>query len=325
MTGFTAPAAPDRPTMFFVGVSTGGSFINRLFPVWAEEMGLGDVGFQGIDLPPDVAPDDTVAAVRFLAGCTQVRGALVTTHKIAVQTHARDLFASLDDNARRLGEISCITKTGAGLAGAAKDPITAGLALDLIAPESHWARHADAQALLMGCGGACVALAATLLARPPGKRPATITLTDIDATRRDMAHMHLAPLDPDGIVTAHPVTGAKDHDELISALPAGSLVVNGTGLGKDRPGSPVSDAVRFPHDGVVWEFNYRGTLTFLDQARRQETERGLTVADGWRYFLFGWAYVIADVFAIKLDADLMGRLEDAAERVRAAVTTDGRQ
>lgn len=101
--------------------------------------------------------------------------------------------------------------------------------------------------------------------------------------------------------------------------------MNGTGLGKDRPGSPVSDAVQFPHDGVVWEFNYRGTLTFLDQARRQEAEHRLTVADGWRYFLFGWAYVIADVFGIDLDADLMGRLEMAAERVRAAATENGRQ
>jgi len=318
MTGFQAPPEPDRPTMVFVGVSTGGSFINRLFPVWAECMGLEEVGLQGIDLPPDAAPEDIVAAVRFLAACDQVRGALVTTHKIAVYAHARDQFVSLDPYAESLGEIGCITKTREGLAGAAKDPITAGLALDEIAPADHWTGHGDAGALLMGCGGACVALAATLLSRVSGARPARIALSDVDPARIDLARQHLAPLDPDGIVMLHTVQGAGDNDRLISALPDGSLVVNGTGLGKDRPGSPVSDAVLFPQEGVVWEFNYRGTLTFLDQARRQQAERRMTVADGWRYFLFGWAYVIADVFAVDLDADLMGRPEDAAERVRGA-------
>jgi len=186
MTGFTAPAAPDRPTMFFVGVSTGGSFINRLFPVWAEEMGLGDVGFQGIDLPPDVAPDDIVAVVRFLADCPEARGALVTTHKIAVHTHARDLFASFDENAQRLGEISCITKSAEGLVGAAKDPITAGLALNLLIAPDHWAKHPTATALLMGCGGASVALAAHLLSRGPGLTPRALVLTDVNPARLEM-------------------------------------------------------------------------------------------------------------------------------------------
>ncbi len=302
--------------MFFVGVSTGGSFINRLFPVWADVMNLGPVGFQGIDLPPDAPADDIVAAIRFLADCETSKGALVTTHKIAVYTHARGLFASLDAHAESLGEVSCITKTPQGLVGAAKDPITAGLALDLIAPGGHWARHDTAKALLMGCGGACVALAANLLARAPGARPAGIVMTDIDAGRLELARTHLAPLDPGGIVALERIGGAEDHDRMIAGLPAGSLVVNGTGLGKDRPGSPVTDAAIFPLDGIAWEFNYRGSLTFLEQARRHQAERRLAVADGWRYFLFGWAYVIADVFGLELDAALMGRLEDAAERVR---------
>jgi len=316
MTAFQAPPAPDRPTIVFVGVSTGDSFINRLFPVWAEEMKLGAVGFQGIDLPPDAQAADIVAAVRFLADCDQVRGALVTTHKIAVYAHARDLFASLDENAGRLGEISCITKTGAGIAGAAKDPITAGLALDLIAPAPHWTAHPKAEALLLGCGGACVALASTLLSRPPGARPARIALSDVDPARLDLARRHLSPLDRDEIVTLHRVAAAAGNDRLIADLPEGSLLVNGTGLGKDRPGSPVTDAAPFPNDGVVWEFNYRGALTFLDQARCRQAERRLTIADGWRYFLFGWAYVIADVFDVNLTDNLMARLEDAAERLR---------
>jgi len=42
-----------------------------------------------------------------------------------------------------------------------------------------------------------------------------------------------------------------------------------TGLGKDAPGSPLTDAVVFPDHGIVWDLNYRGDLIFLEQARKQ--------------------------------------------------------
>ena len=58
-------------------------------------------------------------------------------------------------------------------------------------------------------------------------------------------------------------------------LPDGSLVVNATGLGKDRPGSPLTDDARFPRDGIAWDFNYRGDLLFLEQAERQREARSL--------------------------------------------------
>ena len=61
-------------------------------------------------------------------------------------------------------------------------------------------------------------------------------------------------------------------DRLVERLPAGSMVVNATGLGKDRPGSPLTDAARFPRDGIAWDFNYRGDLEFLRQARAAETK-----------------------------------------------------
>ena len=74
------------------------------------------------------------------------------------------------------------------------------------------------------------------------------------------------------------------------------MVVNATGLGKDRPGSPLTDAVEFPENGIVWEFNYRGDLVFLDQANAQKAQKNLTIEDGWIYFIHGWTRVIAEVF-----------------------------
>jgi shikimate dehydrogenase len=49
---------------------------------------------------------------------------------------------------------------------------------------------------------------------------------------------------------------ARKNDELMAILPPGSLVINATGMGKDRPGSPISDNGLFPERGIVWELNY---------------------------------------------------------------------
>jgi shikimate 5-dehydrogenase len=91
-------------------------------------------------------------------------------------------------------------------------------------------------------------------------------------------------------------------------LPAGSLVINATGMGKDTPGSPVSDAALFPANAIVWEVNYRGDLRFLKQALEQRVERGLRVHDGWRYFIHGWATVIEEVFDLQIQDDQLARL-----------------
>ena len=107
-----------------------------------------------------------------------------------------------------------------------------------------------------------------------------------------------------------------DADEILAKLPPASLVVNATGMGKDRPGSPISDAGRFPQNGVVWEFNYRGSLEFLALARRQKAERGLVIEDGWRYFVHGWTQVIADVFDIPMPRAMVDELALVAAGVR---------
>ena len=91
----------------------------------------------------------------------------------------------------------------------------------------------------------------------------------------------------------------------MAGLKPSSLVINATGLGKDVPGSPITDAGLFPQQGIAWDLNYRGDLVFLDQARRQQLKRNLQVGE--------WL----DVFSLWLDAgDRRGvRHRHSAERI----------
>ena len=99
-------------------------------------------------------------------------------------------------------------------------------------------------------------------------------------------------------------------------LPPGSVVINATGMGKDLPGSPITDEGRFPLNGVAWELNYRGELQFLKQALAQSRSRNLVVEDGWLYFLHGWTQVIAQVLRIELNEHKWSRLAEIAEIIR---------
>jgi shikimate 5-dehydrogenase len=91
-------------------------------------------------------------------------------------------------------------------------------------------------------------------------------------------------------------------------------------MGKDTPGSPITDAAVFPAGGLVWELNYRGELPFLGQALRQRASRGLQVHDGWRYFIHGWAAVIEEVFDVKIGEERLSRIATLSEGERPART-----
>ena len=93
-------------------------------------------------------------------------------------------------------------------------------------------------------------------------------------------------------------------------------MINATGLGKDAPGSPLTDTAVWPEKGLAWDFNYRGDLLFLDQARAQQQARSLHVEDGWIYFIHGWTRVIAEVFHI--DIPTSGPRFDELSRIAAA-------
>jgi shikimate 5-dehydrogenase len=94
------------------------------------------------------------------------------------------------------------------------------------------------------------------------------------------------------------------------------MVINATGMGKDSPGSPITDAAEFPEGGIAWELNYRGDLQFLRQALEQRRRRSLEVQDGWRYFIHGWAVVMEEVFDRTIDEDQLARLAAVSETER---------
>ena len=135
----------------FIGVSTAQSLVNELFPRWSKTLGLGIGEVVGIDLPVNLTGDAIRSAVLRIQEDTSVSGALVTTHKVAVWEHTRDLFKKFDEHAQRLCEVSCLSRNPQGdLVGHAKDPITAGLAWDQVVSSYHWSRHPEAELLILG-------------------------------------------------------------------------------------------------------------------------------------------------------------------------------
>lgn len=292
------PAA--RPTFYFIGVTTAQSSIMKVFPAWAQVLGLGDVEMKGIDFALHAPAEDYREAVAFIKRDPLSRGALVTTHKLDLYAACSDLFDEIDPLAKLMGETSCLSKRHDRLVCHAKDPITSGLAIDQFLPPDHFARS-GAEMFVMGAGGSAIAMTWHLLQASRGaNRPSKIIVSDRDTTRlQEIEHFHskLASDVPCDYVVAQ---RAEDNDAVLESLKPGALVVNATGLGKDAPGSPLSDAARFPEHAVVWDLNYRGQLVFLDQARAQAQRQSLQVEDGWTYFIYGWTRVIAEVFDIDI-------------------------
>ena len=290
----------DQSTFYFIGVTTGKSTIMGVFPAWAKFLGLGDVVIKGIDFKPHDEPAAYREAVEFIKNDPMSRGALVTTHKIDLLKACRDYFDELDPYADLMGEISCISKRNGKLIGHAKDPITGGFAIEAFLPPRYWAKT-GAAALLLGAGGSSIAITSYLMQESHGdNRPSKIVVTNRSQPRLDeIRHIHQqfeSPIPTEYFLTPKP----ENNDAAVNNLPPGSLVVNATGLGKDAPGSPLTNNVVFPNNGVVWELNYRGDLIFLDQANTQEEIRHLQVEDGWVYFIHGWTRVIAEVFDIDI-------------------------
>ncbi|MER8523379.1 shikimate dehydrogenase [Mesorhizobium sp. M1076] len=224
----------------------------------------------------------------------------MTTHKIDLYEACRDRFDIVDPHARLMGETSCISKRGTQLVCHAKDPISSGLALDNFLPTDFFARTGGAL-FSMGAGGSTIAITWHLMRRVRGADvPARIIVSNRSQHRLDeIARVHRqidSAVPIDYVLAPEP----EANDAVVSSLPPASLIINATGLGKDAPGSPLSDAVRFPEQSIAWDLNYRGDLLFLDQARSQQTLRNLQIQDGWTYFIHGWTQVIAEVFHIDI-------------------------
>lgn len=307
------PSKADRPTMYFIGVTTTQSSIMRLFPVWAEALGLKDACIKGIDIAIHAPAEDYRKTVEFIKNDPLSLGALVTTHKIDLYNACKDMFEYLDPYAQMFGELSSISKKDGKLCAHAKDPISSGLAMDSFIPEGHWKAHPQAQVCVLGAGGSALAISAYLAHEKHGEDvPARINLDNRSAPRLAEAVRILADLRVP--MSYHMCPRPELNDRIVESLPEGSMVVNATGLGKDRPGSPLTDGCAFPRNGIVWELNYRGSLEFLHQAESQQNTRNLIVEAGWTYFIHGWTQVISEVFHIDITGERLAMCDRLARK-----------
>ncbi len=306
-----------QPTFYFVGVTTGKSSINQVFPLWMDVMGRPDVVLEGIDHPIHDDPEAYRATVAQIKQDPNSLGALVTTHKLDLFAAAEEMFDTFDPYAQVTRELSCISKRDGRLEGHAKDPITAGLSLDHIIGQGYFA-NTGGHVLCLGAGGSGLATLLHLINKPDkGDRPAKFSAVNRSPDRLEhMRHMvgkYNTDIEVEYIVNSDP----RQNDALMAALPEGSIVINATGMGKDTPGSPISDDGRFPQNGIAWEFNYRGELDFMHQALRQVDTRHLRVEDGWVYFVHGWSQVVGQVLGIEITPELFQRLAETAATTRS--------
>ena len=268
----------------------------KVFPAWADYLELYGAVITGLDFPLHAEPAAYREAVQFIKDDPFSLGALITTHKLDLFDACHDLFDEIDPHAELMREASCLFKRGGKLICHAKDPISSGLAIDGFLRSGYF-RETGAEVLSMGAGGSTIAITWHLMRLARGDDvPARIIVTDrVQSRLAEIAHVHASV--PTTVPISYVLTSRPElNDNELTKLKPGSLVINATGLGKDEPGSPITDNGIFPQHGVAWELNYRGDLVFRQQAQRQQSERHLHIVDGWTYFLHGWTQVIAEVF-----------------------------
>ncbi len=304
------------PTFYFIGVTTGKSSINKVFPLWMRVLGRPEVVLEGVDCRIHDDPEVYRRAVAQIKYDPLSQGALVTTHKIDLLTAARDMFEFLDPYALITDEVSSISKLDGRLEGHAKDPITAGASLDAIIDKGYFGRTRG-HVLCFGAGGSAIATLLHLINKKDrGDRPAKFTFVNRSQGRLDHAREMVCGLQTDieteYICNSDPAL----NDQIMAKFPPYSIIINATGMGKDTPGSPITWDGKFPVNSIAWEFNYRGELDFMHQSLAQVESRNVKVEDGWIYFVHGWTQVVAQVLHFDLTPTLFDKLNEAASSVR---------
>jgi shikimate 5-dehydrogenase len=304
------------PTFYFVGVTTGQSSIMNVFPRWMDALGRPDVVIEGIDHAIHDEPVNyrkTVAQLKFDPFSL---GGLVTTHKIDLLEAARDMFDILDESTVLTGEVSSISKIDEKLIAHAKDPLTSGLSMDAFLGEGYFGKTGG-EFLCFGAGGSGKAMALHLINKVnETDRPKRFVVVNRSLGRLEKMKEMIESLDTDIEFEYIQNADPSVNDNVLERMPEGTVVVNATGMGKDTPGSPVTDDGLFPKHGIAWEINYRGELDFWHQAKAQEFSRDILVEDGWLYFLHGWTQVIAEVLHLEISLASFNRLASIAEELR---------
>ena len=310
--------------VLFLGISTAGSLAHRTFPGWSQLFCPGAV-MRGADLPADAGPAAFRHLIAAMTANPRVLGAVVTSHKLRLFRACQDLAGYAEPLVSLTQEIAGIS-TRDRVRAFARDAQSLDIILDGIGGPACPAWAGPRPMLCIGAGGAAIALmlamrldiAGTLAAQRPVIRAGQAARGRLTIVGRDQESLDNVravrdrcgiPADGAGLLLA------PDQDavarQVRSAAPR-TVVINATGLGKIEPGSPLPDEAPFPPDAVAWDFNYRGPLTFLDQARRA----GVATEDGWDYFVAGWSAALAAITGQELTAELLGRAARSARPFR---------
>ena len=225
----------SRPTLYFIGVTTGKSSIMKVFPGWAAFLGLNDAVIKGVDFKLHDEPQAYRDAVAFIRDDPLSMGALVTTHKIDLFAACRDMFDEIDPHAQLMNETSCISKRDGKLVCHAKDPISCGLSIDGFVGEGYFAKT-GADLFSMGAGGSTIAITWRLMQSERGKDvPHRIVISNRSPRRLEeirRIHQQVSSCVPIDYVLA---PRAQDNDAVLDTLRPGSLVINATGTRQGRP------------------------------------------------------------------------------------------
>ena len=215
------------------------------------------------------------------------------------------------------GELSSISKLDGQLRAHAKDPISSGLALTPSCPRATGLRPARRCASSAPAACPC---------------PSPAYLGNEERHGKDLPsriHLNNFARPPPGRRRAHPGVPERPHelpsvqDPRAQRQDCGGparrlLVINATGLGKDRPGSPSPDHCKIP-SRTAWcgSLNYQAPWSFMHQAEAQRERRGLLIrGDGWTYFIHGWTQVIAEVFHIDITGERLAACDRLAREMR---------
>jgi shikimate dehydrogenase len=313
--GFSIETKPGN-SFYFIGVTTTKSSIMKLFPLWMDALGHKDIKIYPYDLKIHDERQNYRQAVAQIKYDKDCYGALVTTHKMDLYSAAEDMFDYLDPYAGLLHEVSCISKNNGKLEGYAKDPISAGASYDHFIKKHYYART-GAHVLIFGAGGSSIATILHLINKEDkSDRPGKIIVINRSQPRLDHLTMILKKINTDINIDVLCNSDPQVNDKIMQSLPDYSIVINATGMGKDIPGSPITNEALFPKNGFVWEFNYRGELDFMHQAETQSESRGIKIEDGWIYFIHGWTQVIFQALHITMTPNIFNRLGKIANSIR---------
>jgi shikimate 5-dehydrogenase len=254
-----------------------------------------------------------------MRGNPRVRGAVVTSHKLRMHRAIADLVDDADPLAAITHELNALD-TRDGVRVHARDPQALDVLLDAMAPRF----EPGGSVVCLGSGGAAIALMLAMgldvratiesgraVARDPRSGRGALTILGIEPAALDEVRHVRRRAGLAGVEVALAPTPGRAAARTRAAAP-GSVVVNATGLGKTAPGSPLPDGTALPPGALAWDFNYRGPLSFLAQAR----EAGAATADGWDYFLAGWTAALAAITGIEPTPDLFARVRAVSTDLR---------